>query len=461
MSRDATKSSNGFFYQRLYFLSVILDKLSNNDDELKKINCIEENNIDGNEYEDFTFLHNNKITTYQIKYKNINSKNSSESITKDCGFLKTFIPYFDNKYDGYDIENIYYIVSKKENGDSNFFKIFNYTDEIIYKYLILLATENKIKGTYEENIISAKYDEIKNNIDIKYDNNLLTNKNNKDEDKKNIVFEKFKKIMKENDENTVIQHIKKYKILDGYTYLELIKKINSQIKGLLSDKIKYDDINNDVMIINYIRYKIYDELTENSFRKNELLKLNKIKEIINKFQEDNKSKTKGELFNKLFLDLINEYNGNDDMTNEILNLFKEIENDLSYLKKINIDDNFLNVLHDEYKKNKNDNIKNLYNKIKHIFCIQMCYKLHMDRNTKYKYNDYSDFLSSLNTYSHHNVDTKIITKKSHSDIIKQFTNKKITKIKCKKCKKKLDEKYFDKNKNVYNDICTNCNPSKK
>ena len=97
MSRDATKSSNGFFYQRIYFVSVILEKLMNNDDD--EIRFIEENKIDENEYEDFTFIYNKKITTYQIKYKNINTIKTNESITRDSGFLKAFVPYFNKKYD--------------------------------------------------------------------------------------------------------------------------------------------------------------------------------------------------------------------------------------------------------------------------------------------------------------------------------------------------------------------------
>lgn len=195
MSRDATQSSNGFFYQRLYFCNIILEKIKEkNDNEIKLIKCLEEGKIDGNEYEDFTFIINNKIISYQIKYKS-----NKESITKESGFIKAFIPYFDKKYNSTNIEEIYYIVSKnKTNETSKLQKVFAYFDdpELIYKYLILLASENSPRGDFTKEKISVKYDEVKDNFIITYDDKLINKKiNNKDNNKDNnkILFEKFKK----------------------------------------------------------------------------------------------------------------------------------------------------------------------------------------------------------------------------------------------------------------------------
>ena len=424
MSRDATKSSNGFFYQRIYFVSVILEKLMNNDDD--EIRFIEENKIDENEYEDFTFIYNKKITTYQIKYKNINTIKTNESITRDSGFLKAFVPYFNKKYDNCNIENIYYVVSTKENNESNFLNIFKCNSETKYQYMILLATENNIKGNYTENTISKKYEEIKDNINIVYNNDVLTKNNNKKDDNTKKVFEEFKKIMKETNKDTIIQHITKYEIHDGETYLELIKKINNQIKILLSDNIKNDIINDNTMMINYIRNEIFDKLVKNSFGKNEMLKLETIKKIIAQFQEETKDKKGHEIFSNLFsnfIDKLDKYNEKDDLITEILALFANIENDLSYLKDLNIDTNVLNVIHNAYMINNNDNVKDLYNKIKHIFCVQMCYKLHTKKSTKFKYNDYLQFVKSLSSYLYHDVGGGIDTQKCKSDIIKKFTKK--------------------------------------
>ncbi len=85
-----------------------MDKLQHTkDSEIELIKCIEEGNIDGNEYEDFTFIHDNKIETYQIKYKS-----KKESLTKDGDFIKAFIPYFDDRYENINIDTVFYIVSK-------------------------------------------------------------------------------------------------------------------------------------------------------------------------------------------------------------------------------------------------------------------------------------------------------------------------------------------------------------
>jgi hypothetical protein len=425
MSRDATKSSNGFFYQRIYFLSVILDKLISNDDEIKEVKCIEENNIDGNEYEDFTFVCNKKITTYQMKYKNINSKKTKESIVKDkdCGFIKSFVPYFDKKYDNCDIENIYYIVSKKENGESNFLDIFTYDSETIYKYMVLLSMEKTVCGDYKESTIINKYEEIKNNIDIQYDDSQDKNKN--------INFENFKKIMKTIDKSVITAHVKKYKVLDGYTYTDLIKNINDKIKNILSDNIKNDIINDSSIMINYIRNNIFDILIKNSFGKNEMLKLEIIKKEITQFHEGNKSKKNSDLFNDLFSNFINDLDSNDekdDIIIEIMNLFNNIENDLSCLNDIKIDEDVLNVISKIYKKNYenkneklNENLKKIYNKTKHIFCVQLCYKLHTREKSKCNYDEYLKFTTSISTYYNHDIKVKIIAKKSKSDVIKKFT----------------------------------------
>jgi hypothetical protein len=432
-SRDATKSSNGFFYQRIYLCYIILDKLKNNNDNLKAINFIEEYNINSNEYEDFTFIQNNKITSYQIKYKNKNDDNkyTSESITKDCGFIKSFVPYFDKKYNGINIDTIFYVVSKKENNESNYLNIFKYDPETIYKYMILLACDKTINGNYTEENIINNYEKIETNYInlINYDNNLLNTKKN--DDKKNKVFESFKKIMKEETKDKIIEHIKKYTIQDGETYCNLIKQMNTLIKELANgnEKQEYKSINKQI-IIEYIRFKIIDELTKNSFCKHNLMTLQSIHNIIKKFFENEKTMNDNKIFNDLFLQYFTKleiYNEKQDITADILSLFDTQNNNLSYLNNIHLDTDILNKIHKMYKDTKSDEIKKLYDKIKEIFCVQMCYKLDTKKSEGWKSVDYIQFVKSCYNYLHHNVDKKIETKKSESKIIKKFTTKKIKK----------------------------------
>lgn len=273
MSRDAKNSSNGFVYQRLYFCDTILKELkTKKDEEIKIIKCIEEGNISGNEYEDFTFVRNDKITTYQIKYKN-GEKNDKESITKDCGFISAFVPYFCSNPDLNKIDKIYYIVAKNKNDNSsNLQKILTYTPEIIYKYMILFASGNNLNGNVAQDIICKKYDEVKNDYIIEYNNDIITNPKKEG----NVLFEKFKKIMKDTNADIIKNHIGKYIFQDGYIYTELIKGMNQQIKEIIGHDINNNVISNNNIIINYIRMKIFDELSNNSFKTNSLFKIDMI-----------------------------------------------------------------------------------------------------------------------------------------------------------------------------------------
>ena len=64
MSRDNTKRSRGFIYQRQYAIYYFL----NNCDSL----IIEEGTLNNKVYEDITIKHNNDIlVTYQIKHHNL------------------------------------------------------------------------------------------------------------------------------------------------------------------------------------------------------------------------------------------------------------------------------------------------------------------------------------------------------------------------------------------------------
>lgn len=323
------------------------------------------------------------------------------------------------------------LCQKKENGDSNYLDIFNYDEETKYKYMVLVACGEGVKGNYTKEHIDKKFTEIENNIAnlIDYDNEIINKKIN--DEKKNILFEKFKKIMKEESKDKILNHIKKYKIQSGETYLNLIKKINEIIGEILSEEQEKNNFFDKKMLIEYIRLKIIDKMTKNSFTKNELIKAQSIKKIIMEFCEDKKTKNGNELFNDLFLEYyknLQQYDEKEYLADDILNLFDNQGSDLSYLNVVHLDTDILNKIHEYYKKTKNEELKKLYNKIKEFFCVQLCYKLNKKTSIKWKSNDYIKFIKSAYGYLNHEVDKKIETEKCDSDIIKNFTKKNNKKI---------------------------------
>ena len=96
MSRDNTKRSRGFIYQRQYAIYYFL----NNCDSL----IIEEGTLNNKVYEDITIKHNNDIlVTYQIKHHN-----KPESLSEKSDFYKTL-----NNINNIECNEIHYITLKE------------------------------------------------------------------------------------------------------------------------------------------------------------------------------------------------------------------------------------------------------------------------------------------------------------------------------------------------------------
>ena len=230
--------------------------------------------------------------------------------------------------------------------------------------------------------------------------------------------------MKDTNADIIKNHIGKYIFQDGYIYTELIKGLNQQIKEIIGDDVNNNVISNNNIIINYIRMKIFDELSNNSFKNNSLFKIDKIKKIIDEYIVKTKDKKDGDLMSETMEDIFKKiqlYDDNDDLIDEIFNILSNIKNNLEYFDTLRVDNKILNVLHIIYKNTNNEKIKELYNKIKHIFCIQMSYKLNKKRKC-HSYDDYDKFVTSIYTYKCHSIDHKINTDKCNSDIVKNLLN---------------------------------------
>lgn len=361
MTRDASTSSNGYFYQRYYFVKILLELIKNKsiNDEFSNIDqiiCIEEGNIDEKEYEDITIKINDKIISYQIKYKNEDNKTTNYERLKSIGFIKTFVNYFNNEYDLNMIENIYYVVSKTngKNNTSNNFDILKNAEEA-YKYLQKYTNEY----IYNDSAVSK-------------------------------IVEKLKKIMNDDNKNHVIDFIKKIKIINSESYYTLKKCMNNFIKDICEIT--------DTDLINYIRMSIIEHCTDKSFDSKKHVDIKNIKDIIELKTVDKKTndslKTKE---NELFL-------SDNDRIIELLN--EEIAS-LKNNDKIKYIEEKLNDIHDEYKNNNNvdKNHESLYIRIRKLYA----YHLLLSRFTlkKTKENDIIKFLGKVCYYYNHQIDLKI------------------------------------------------------
>lgn len=160
-----------------------------------------------------------------------------------------------------------------------------------------------------------------------------------------------KKVVKNNDKNIMIEHIKKYIINDGETYLKLKDKTNLHITEILSNNINYDIISKKSIIVEYIRFKLINKLTNNSFGKNSPIKLENIKKILDQFIEDANKRNDIELLNELIADLFGKIKADTKikdnllMISEVSTVLDGIKNNISYLDSFRIDHKILNILH--------------------------------------------------------------------------------------------------------------------
>lgn len=408
--RDASSKSNGYYYQRLYFCYFIIQNIDS-----ENLKCIEEGKIDNVEYEDFTFLDNQEIATYQIKHRT--TEKMENITTKD--FLKTFTPYY--KYENYDnIKNIYYIVSKNNNNEclSFILKNFNNTD-IIYKCIFLIINYQiyNISNKYTCEYINDKYDKYikNNNSNNNVNDNDYSDNDGINETKKSI--HDLKKIFNALNEQKMKEYISKFIILEGYKYDDLKININDAIRTKLNIPAEK---------CNLLRLKLLDILTNNSFNKNELMEIKTIKNEINVYNSN--INTNNTIVWDEFILLINSTTKYDSDTHisleniikEIKEIMDNIESNGDLLKGFNIDALiiYLNKLSKIYKTNNNIQIKNIYSILTEILCVLMSLKLHKSEE-KYTYKSYLEYSCSINTYYHHNINRKIIISRCKSEIIKK------------------------------------------
>jgi hypothetical protein len=200
--RDATQSSNGFFYQRYYAVFLLL-----NGDGVNEI--IEEGKICKKGYEDVTVKYSdNSIKTFQIKYHHT----GHDKMEKTGGIFKT-ISHCNNM----NAEEIHYISSKIGEKSSYDKKLSTWRDcngdvNIIYNMIM------KMKGNNEDDSESNNEDDSEsNNDDSESNNDDDSESNNKDDSESN------------NEDEDRKDDVKKEKIkANGFTkiYLKKLGRIN-------------------------------------------------------------------------------------------------------------------------------------------------------------------------------------------------------------------------------------------
>jgi len=349
MSRDNTKRSRGFIYQRQYAIYYFLN------------NCnsfiIEEGTINNKVYEDITIKHNdNKLVTYQIKHHN-----KPESLSKKSNFYKTL-----NNINNIECDEIYYITLK---GIQNvYIEWNNVTGEEKYNMIDLLD--------------KSVYNELGHDNFIKYINKIKFYKGLEYSELIDNINEKICNIFNVND-NFLIFNIRfkivelfenKFMLSDNNEFINIsdeIMKIKNELNTnvlLFNDNDKNNIINNYIKTIFISIKNIIDEYINYYYEIESFQKLNTdylsithilkimilIKYLYHKEDENNKENIKKikkyhnkicKLFcNKIIIYIMN--NNNDNLRNNINNIPKTINYYYNHKikKKFNFNNNFIKYL---------------------------------------------------------------------------------------------------------------------
>jgi hypothetical protein len=361
-NRDATKKARGFSYQRQYGIYLFFNSINSN-----IIEIIEEGNLDGSTYEDITIKNNNnEYITYQIKYHTgqmrFNRSNSDLFKTiKNENNLQS------------KVKNIYFIVSKNNDTFDDF----------------LSSWKNK-------KLLS---EEIYNSII-----NL-----EKDDTKIVKAYKECKTFLQSNLKDKIISYIDKIIIEEGFTYDELIVKINEIIKNTFNV--------NDNVIIFYLRYYVFDLFDKNWFNDNIPLKINEIYyELKLKFNNISSNSENKEIFNYTFNHIIDKMKKYITLTDEPINtnnLYTELNNFINQLhNKFETKHYlcFLVLLHKVNKKQENIKIVELYNNIVRYLCRSLIKSIKTDNNLTDEKID--KIISSISYYHKHKINKLISLSKS-------------------------------------------------
>jgi hypothetical protein len=279
---DATKKARGFSYQRQYCIYLFFKSINT---DIKEI--IEEGKLDGLTYEDITTINNNdEYITYQIKYhsEKMYFNRSNEDLFKTIANVNNLQPK---------LKIVYFIVAK-------------------------------IKTTFDD-ILNDWKNEIISSFDIY--NKFI----NLDEDDNNNVknYKECLNFLKTNPDDKIL-YLNKIKLIEGFTYDELIININDIIKNIF----KIDD---DKIIL-YIKYYVFDLFDKNWFNENIPLNINDIYlDIKLKISNIEISIENNELFNNMYIYIIKkikDYIEIFDLNKKDKSILKEYDKRVNNINKI-------------------------------------------------------------------------------------------------------------------------------
>jgi len=371
-NRDATKKARGFSYQRQYAIYYFLhfDKFN-----IKEL--IEEGKIDNKVYEDITIkTYDDKIITFQIKY---HQSNKEQCFNRSSELFKTL-----NNENNFNNLETYFIVSKN---------IYNNTFDDKFLKLIDKTITSKTK------------------LEMIYN---LYKDDNKSVEQYNKCYTKFRNL----NENDVLNFLNNFIIEEGFLYDELKTNIYNKIKDIFYI--------NDIKLVFYIKYLLFEMFDDNWFNLNTPININnEIENIKNKIKPEsiiNVIEQQNIIINKIINTINNSLNKIDNSIDEQLyiNQYNNIYNEIKeFIDTFNINiensEKILNILHklylhDLYKKSSINNIKKLYKNICKILCVNLTNNLL--KNNNYTIEQIKNFCKSINYYYTHNIKNKITLKNS-------------------------------------------------
>jgi|694.fasta_scaffold00514_18 hypothetical protein len=380
-NRDATKQARGFSYQRQYCLWLFFKSINT---DIKEI--IEEGKLDGLTYEDITTINNNdEYITYQIKYhtKKMCFNRSNKDLFKTIANVNNLQPK---------LKKVYFIVAK---------------------------INDILDDTFDDSLNDWKNENI-SSFDIY---NKIINLD-EDDNKKVEIYKECLTFLKTNPDDKIL-YLNKIKLIEGFTYDELIIKINDIIKSIFNI---YDD-----KIIYFIKYYVFELFDKNWFNENIPLNINDIySDIKLKISNISLLIENNELFNNMYLNIIekikkyiqiiNEGNNNiylSNLLNEIKYFINQFYNNFEVKHCILL----MKILH-----NLNKKLNNINNEIIEIYKItnkHLCALLfniiktaHDTLNEK-NYN----IICSITYYYKHNIKKSIDLSKSNLKYILTIDDK--------------------------------------
>lgn len=379
MNRDATKSMNGYSYQRLCALYYLTKYYNDNN-----ITILKE---EGDEDVDLFVNNDDNKEIIQIKFYDSKDK---ETISQESGIFKVISSHVQNHST---INKITMYVYQKNN--EPYTKIIakwidaiknNNNDEL--EFIILTYIYFKIKGVIkcecsDKKDCACDYNIIKNIKQTEINNiNNITNIKNISSRTKDNIFDMYEK-----NKNQWIIFFKKFNFEEGMKVVDLEKEIDKNLNKIYIDGNNLISKDNIDLKIDLLRCKYYNSLVQNGFDGNK--KIN-IKTFMNNI--------KNEVKNVLLYD-------NDILITNFYESFKcEIENDkvdknyvygLFYnVVKKNIENNITfnnkfikNNLYELYKIRKNDKLDEEKKRYINLLISYIYLSTYIYNNDKLEYND--------------------------------------------------------------------------